>query len=216
MNEELKSTEKFLSCLVKLRKQMLRLPGLSDSAYPRRGALGILLKDKSNSLTGCVFAAHGAYGCPPAPTISKANLSKAIVLGYRTGMIPVGVVLLNPDDGEYYEGKARKTYIGGGTVSLSRKYSVNRLTSFLDSFEYPVSVIIVDDENVPMYLEIKASGELESYHRVNPKFKKISSVQKKGKEPLFRSFNTEMSALLSEVLGEEKKEEVSVYEKASV
>ena len=159
MPKEVKFARHFLSYLVKCRKIMVEKKA-------SLGELGLLLEDKEGVISGCVFPprprqAEFSKGCAASPSISKTSLNKAVLKAYKEGMKPVGVLLLNPDEGEVDSG-GRKNFVGGGdSPEYPRAYSLYRMKALIDSFLLPIEVIIIDAENSPMRISLASEEERE-------------------------------------------------------
>ena len=204
MPRKFKMTKQFLDRLVELRVKMSK-----DGEYGCvRGVMGLLLADKKGVVNDAVFCTPA--GCCPGPRTTQVELRKAMFVGLKAGLFPVGAVLLNPDTG----GKMHNYFVGGGDSPLSpRYYSVYRFEKLLRSFLMPAHLLVVDNDNVPLLLRAteKFLDQVKnSYYGLISKrgarrhFRDIPAflIAKDNDEPKLMSTSTEFSGFIREFLAE--------------
>lgn len=170
--KELKYSKKFLESLVAMRHDLSE--GIFGK-YQTAGLPGILLADDSGKVKGCIFLSPAH--CPPAPFLSKRELSKAIYQAYKMGLSPTGLVLLNPDTG----GSAKKKYfIGsgwfnsgrGGDFLGCRGYTLYRFFSLFQELRGLNTMLIVDNAEIPVSISIP----IATFKSEDKRIEKINSI----------------------------------------
>lgn len=218
MPETLEATGELLDYLVALRKEAVK----STIGREGSGILGVLLANKERVISGCVFCS--VSHCYPAPQTSRQELNKAIALGYKKNMIPVGIIVLNPDEG------CAGSFVGGGNmigrrydgkydskseIKYARTYTLYRLASLLNSFSLSPYLVIVDNENTPVYLKISPQEIKEIYRSHEQRstsysatfveaFQKIQASQSKYNTECLAVGSSAVSRLLSRIMAEKQ------------
>lgn len=165
MSEKYKISRGLLNALVSIRHELVE-----DGQ--QSGAIGILLKDEKRKVFSCIFPKHGEYkdgflwgGCAAAPHISKEAIAKAVAQAYKQKLIPIGIVLLNPDEGDYDGGDDKTYYIGGSSPELAIGYSVYRMSGLIRSFVFPMLMIIIDSREKPLCKVIESEKDVQKMRR---------------------------------------------------
>ena len=216
-----------LSIVSNLYDLLLELRKSATELHLHDGVIGILLSDKKDVVRGCILVEvyEGDHGCVCSPYVLNSALNKAYFEAHKTGLKPIGLILLNPEDKplKYPQIPGVEYWTGGNSPGKARLYSSYRLAKHLLCYDMPVILAVIDHEGFFTYCIRSIKKVIPAYARGSfAGLGKNLEIVKETGDMVIKSLDKRMTSVLKKLLNEhnEKPEEergsdVS-YEKVTV